>query len=319
MHYVGLFLLLSVASLALGALLAALVLLPFRGAARIAGRPPAVRARALLALRFIPIGAGLLAAGSVASAFIRYEPRQTTEQAGAVLMGLAVWAAMLILAAMLRLGRSALRTARCHRLLRRIGRPITLPALDARVWRVETAFPVAAVSGIFRRRLILAGRLIDECPPDELVAILRHELAHIRRRDNLMRAVFVALPDPLGALRRSGTLERAWQEAVEEAADDDATGAAPAARLALASALIRVGRMVSGRAPDWMPALALFHGDDLERRVRRLVEPAVETRSATRSGYAAITAMVAALAVLAVAVGTRPLHGLLEWAVRNLP
>ena len=74
------------------------------------------------------------------------------------------------------------------------------------------------------------------------------------------------------------------------------------------------------KPPAWMPALALFDGDSLERRVRRLLDPEPLAASETpfRSAGAALVGLVAG-AVAGFAIGSRPLHDVMEWAVRNLP
>jgi hypothetical protein len=89
----------------------------------------------------------------------------------------------------------------------------------------------------------------------------------------------------------------------------------------LAAALVRVGRMATERPPVWMPALALFHGDNLEGRVCRLLDPqAPPTRLEPHERVAgAALCLLTAGTVAWAATGPRTLHTLLEWAVRNLP
>lgn len=79
--------------------------------------------------------------------------------------------------------------------------------------------------------------------------------------------------------------------------------------------------MASEAPPVWMPALALFDGENLERRVRRLLqdEAFAPPRRPSRRAAAAALGMFVAVAALWAAAGPRPLHDLLEWAVRNLP
>ena len=322
MNYERLLILVCVAALSAASALAVLILLPVHARLQgaLARRTPALRARLILALWTAPFVVGIATTVGIAFAFIRYEPRHTTEEAGAVLLALAGWTLLLALLGVCRLGASAWQTFRCHRLVTRCGCRVDVPGFPLPVWRVSAGFPVAAVSGVLNPRLILSGRVLDECPHEELLTILRHEGAHIRRRDNLVRACLLAVPDPFRLLKGTVSFERQWHDAVEEAADDEAVAGNEKARLTLASALVRVGRMATERPPVWMPALALYHGDSLERRVWRLLDPPpsprIEPRQrATGAAICLLTAGVAAWA----ATGPRTLHTLLEWAVRNLP
>ena len=84
--------------------------------------------------------------------------------------------------------------------------------------------------------------------------IVRHELAHARQRDNVARLLLSGLPDVLSLGHQWLGIERAWQDATEDAADELATGDDAQARVCLASALVRVARMV-GSQP--VPALSV--------------------------------------------------------------
>ena len=98
-------------------------------------------------------------------------------------------------------------------------------------------------------RLLVARRVLEQMPGDELQVIVKHELAHARQRDNVARLLLSALPDVLGLGHQWLGIERAWHEAAEDAADELATGDDAQARVCLASALVRVARMVgSGRS-----------------------------------------------------------------------
>jgi Zn-dependent protease with chaperone function len=324
MHYGRLLILVCVAALSCAATLAALAALVADAPIQrvIACRRPRTRARMLFALRAAPFVAGIVASIGLALAFIRHEPRHTTEEPGVVLLLLVAWTVVLGLVGTGRLVGTASKTARCHRLLRRCGQRIELPGFPLPVWRVAVNFPVAAVCGVLKPRLILSARVLDECSPEELQTVLRHEGAHLRRRDNLARAALIALPDAVALLRGDDAIARRWHEAVEEAADDEAVGENAESRLALAAALVRVGRLATATPPDWMPALALFDGDNLERRVRRLLNPPSSPpppRRPVQRTCAAVLGILMAGAVVWTTTGPRPLHDLMEWAVRNLP
>ena len=322
MNYERLLILACAAAFSAGSTLAALIVIPAHARLQrgIARRPARERARLLLALRIMPFAAGVVTTLGVALAFVRYEPRHTTEPAGAVLLLTGGLALLLAVLAAWRLAVAGRQTAKCHRLVGRCGRRIDLPDFPIPAWRINAGFPVAAVSGVLRPRLIISARILDECSADELLAVLRHERAHVLRYDNLVRALVLGLPDILALSKHGDRMMSQWHRAAEDAADDEAVRSGAGARMALAGALVRVGRMATEPPPRWMPALALFDGDDLEGRVRRLLDPEAALPGAGVPRHATVVLSGVLLAAIAWAVtGPRPLHLALEWAVRNLP
>jgi Zn-dependent protease with chaperone function len=323
MNYERLFLFVCMAAVLAGTTLAAAIVVALGGTFRraIVGRAPRTRARLLFSLRVSPLVAGLIASIGVAAAFIRHEPRNTTEEAGAMLLLACGLTLVLLLLAARRAIEVCARTRACHRLLRQHGQQVDIPEFPIPVWRIRSAFPVAAVAGILRPRLILSSRILDSCEDDEVLAVLRHERAHVDHQDNLMRACLVCLPDPLAFSKTSAALLAEWHEAVEEAADDAASGMDERARITLAGTLVRVARMADDAPPDWMPALALFDGDNLEARVRRLLEP--DPAASHRQPFVWIAGALGlsflAAGAVWTAAGPRPLHDMVEWAVRSLP
>lgn len=282
-------------------------------------RGPRQRARLWMTLRFLPCITASIVTVGFGFAFIRYEPRHTAEQTGSVPLLVVALAAALVSAAAWRVGRASWNTARSHRLLTRLAEEVEIADFPLPAWRLPMDFPLAAVSGILRPRLILSSRILDECPADELAVVLRHEAAHARHYDNLTRAWLLACPDALGLSPLGNRLIAEWHHAVEEAADEEAAGADGAARVALAAALVRVGRMSTCGRPSWMPALALYDGHTLEHRVRRLLtrDPDRGVRvDRIRWGIAGAL-MIASAGWLA--TGPRLLHAFVEWGVRNLP
>jgi beta-lactamase regulating signal transducer with metallopeptidase domain len=256
--------------------------------------------------------------------FAAYEPATTTERVGILITALAVSAVWLALLVGRNTVRASLKTAAFTRLTRHCraasGR-FTAARLDqtaGRICVIESSYPVAALSGFFRPRVVLSDRVIRECEPDELEAILAHETAHVDRADNLARALMLSLPDVLAWLPSGRAIETAWSAAAEEAADDEAAGDAPEKRAALAAALVRVAGMAPAAPPEWMPALAFFRGEDLDRRVRRLLEPEPAAGRSVRALEPALVASAAAALVLCASQGPA-LHGAIEWAIRFLP
>jgi len=72
----------------------------------------------------------------------------------------------------------------------RIVRSATPSTIDSRVpVRVSATLREPGVVGILRPMLVLPEKIADCLQPEELAAILEHELCHVRRRDNLWAAL----------------------------------------------------------------------------------------------------------------------------------
>lgn len=162
--------------------------------------------------------------------------------------------------------------------------------LDPQRVRVVPALPNPAFTvGILSPRVYVAGELADRLEHAELVAVLAHEGAHVRRRDPLRISLLRALACTLfwiPALRR---LADDMADEAEVLADD---AAAEGGSLALASAILRLAQW---RQADVHPAAAVqFQQPDLlDRRVRRLVgeEAAPRSHVTRRSLVAAAMAL----------------------------
>lgn len=276
------------------------------------------RARAIGVTRLAPVAIGALAGTAISAAFLRFEPRDTSETPGVLLCLAGSVALALTLDASMRLARSLRAGMRCSRLIR-VGGTRAVSADGTSFWVLDTDYPVAAVTGLFKSRLLLSTRILRECTPAELDAIISHERAHVRRRDNLVRAAMFCLPDPLRFTKAGREMELAWATAAEEAADDAAAGATEERRALLASALVRVAKMANSPMPDWMPGLAFYEGNNLEGRVRRLLgDPRLPNRESFQN-VAAVTALSIAFAFALTETAARGLHTWMELAVQFVP
>ncbi len=303
----------ALAVFALGVSLATL-LVPL-ALARAARASAPFRSDALLRARMLPCAAGLLVTALTLFAYVMFE-RRGTEAVGRVLTGLAVFGVVLFSVAAFRLVRTLHATRRAFREWMRTADPVMLPVMTVPAFAVDASFPVVAVVGIARPRLVIARSVLAACAPDELEAILAHEQHHVDRHDNLKRAAMTALPDPLSWFPASRRLLAAWGDAGEEAADEAASRLGERGRTALAQALIRVARLAApGATPGLLPASALYSGGSLERRVKRLLT--TET-PAPRRANRWIRALAASGTVAAVAA-LDLWHHVIEFAVTELP
>ena len=274
------------------------------------------RARWLLGLRLAPVVCAVLASVALGASFLENEPQETREGAGGILAALSAITVALAALAAIRAVRMMSSESTLWRLMRQCRQWTSMDGSRASI--LDTPYPVAAVAGVLQPRLMLSARVLRECTANEIAAIVAHERAHIRRRDNLTRALFAALPDRGFAPRVTREIEASWTRAAEEAADSEAAGTAAAPRAALAATLIHVSRMADQPPPGWMPQLAFYQGADLERRVRALL-------AAPRRDGAPVVCLELAAVTFAAALGAAifasspDLHRFIEWGVRNLP
>jgi hypothetical protein len=265
----------------------------------------------LLLLRLAPGAAGLVVAcGIVVPAFLLYEPRHAGEAVRGWLLAAAAIGLLLLVAGALRVGAVLRVTRRVAREWSRHALPLDLAGSPVPAFAVDTAFPIVSVVGVLRPRLFVARSVVEACTPTELRAIVAHEAAHVRSRDNLKRLLIAAVPDLLPRPAFAREIEVAWQDAAEEAADAGAVRRFGRPATDLAQAMLVVARLATARPAPALPLSMLFRGGSIERRVRRLLdaEPA-------RNPHAPAVGLVALLVLLGATLtpGTlRFLHGCLE-------
>ncbi len=257
------------AHLALGAALSLSVPAAIRLSERLR---PQLAARLLLLLRLAPTGLSLLmVAGLLAPSYLWLEPRATTEPIGwvclaAAALGLAVWS-LSITRALRAAGRSVRHIRHCQRAARKT----YLRGETAPVWLMEDLAPLVMLAGVLRSRLVISRKVVSALSAEQLSAVLRHERAHSRSRDNFKRLLVLLAPGMLPFFRGFGRLERAWARFAEWAADDFAVGGDSRRSLTLAAALVRVARLGAVPSPPVLVTSLMAKGIDLSARVDRLL------------------------------------------------
>jgi hypothetical protein len=256
--------------------LAAAALVP-RLARRFNADDPARLATKLWRLRTVPVGVGLLMASVAATSYLYFEPHDNTdERTGLVLIGLALFSVSMWISGAGRAVGQMLYTRRTVRPLLEGADSIQLDGLAEPAFLVDTDFPIVAVVGFLKPRLVIARSVLNACPPEEIRAIVAHERAHMTRHDNLRRLAFHSAPDVLGLTGLDRELRASWHSATENSADDTADDEVKSGRVVLAQALIRVARLSPPGPPKPLPISALsalYRGENLDRRVRRLLAP----------------------------------------------
>jgi Zn-dependent protease with chaperone function len=250
---------------------------------RISSWSAASSARALFFLRTVPAAISVLSVLFLLTpAFLIYEPRSGHESVSFNLALLAICGAIGVSVASIRAIASWRATSRLVRDWLQSAKPLHLPEIRIRAFSFEHRFPLIAVVGILRPKLFIAEHVFESLTSEELSAALQHELGHISARDNLKRALMRGCRDLLVIDPFTRSLDRAWLEATESAADDHATRIGGNTSLDLASALVKIARMVPAGMRPTVPAGAFLISDDggqgFRARVRRLLQPDGTTR-----------------------------------------
>jgi Zn-dependent protease with chaperone function len=208
--------------------------------------------------------------------YLAHEPYSTDEFVSKKLGTLAAISAIGVGSAIWRGIRSWLATRSLVRKWLASAAPIKLDGLDVPAFRLPHSFPIIAVVGTFRPRLFIAEHVLESLSGDELAAAIAHEYGHMAARDNLKRSLLRTSRAALLIIPCGRSLDSAWGEAAESAADEHAAQKSSAVALNLAAALVRVARLIPAEAAPVMPSSTfLVGGEDtrgLKARVRRLVE-----------------------------------------------
>ncbi len=222
-------------------------------------------AGALFFLRMFPLAAALSVTGVLAvPSFLLLEPHAIVEPIGGPSLFLALCGVAVVV---LGVGNVLIGIGRTSRTIS--GWLIGAQALQSSpfpVLRTPHGTPPMTVVGIVHPRILISSVAESMLDAAELRSALNHEMAHVRRRDNLKKLLlrFVVFPGMC-------ELESAWLEAAEMAADDTAVSN-PAEALDLAAALIKMCRL-GCLEPSAELSMALLHSPAavMNGRVERLI------------------------------------------------
>ncbi len=175
-----------------------------------------------------------------------------------------------------------------HRILKKmLEKAQVMHAVDLDIGRLN--HPVALTTGLLRPRILISSWFIDSLDREELEAVIAHEVAHIKRRDNFINSLAALAKDILFFLPSSYP---AWHSYLRERekACDDLTVSITERPLALASALLKVGKV---RAQNGLVAriadpssLSLSRANStLQERVKRLTSHSGSTKRNSIANY----------------------------------
>ena len=237
--------------------------------------PARMRAEILFALRVSPPALALISVGLfLIPSYIGYEPYSTSEVVSTKLAMLATVSAVGVAFALWRGFRSWFATRSLLRAWLATAEQIRLDGISTPTFRIQHPFPIIAVVGTIKPRLFVAEHVLQTLSEEEMKAAIAHECGHLAARDNLKRLVLRACRDALMIVPCGRSIDRAWSENAEAAADEHAAGRGSAVALNLASALIEIARMVPAGTKPSMPAGAFILGDEkhgVMGRVNRLL------------------------------------------------
>jgi len=280
-----------------------------------------------------PVIAIIAIAAFMIPSYLVYEPHTTGEFVSWKLGALATLSAIGVGLAVWRGFRSWLATRSLLKDWLASATHIKLNGFDLPAYVVQHSFPIIAVVGAVRPRLFIASHVIESLSEEELIAAIAHEYGHLAARDNFKRSVMRVSRAALLIIPCGRSLDRAWSEASESAADEYAAEQSSLVALNLASALVRIARMIPKGQRQVMPAAVstfLIGGEDfpgVKVRVRRLVELAATDPNLLVSNASLVRFMpwfvLSLIVVVGVTIESRPqvlaaVHSLIEHVVALL-
>jgi len=220
----------------------------------------------LFGIRMLPLAISLAVTFTfTVPSFMLLEPHAIREPVGAIPLVLGLCGLILVLLGILNATAAGLAASRT--IATWVGDGLLVKGESSvPVLRISRVVPALTAAGIFRPLVLMSDAVEAVLNASELRSALRHELAHVRRRDNLKKLLlrFVVFPG-------MAALEVAWSQATEIAADDAAVSTASEA-LDLAAALIKLSRLATfPSAPDI--ATTLIHATlaSVNARIERLI------------------------------------------------
>lgn len=286
------FLLAGVAYLALGSLLAAVIVRC--AGARVIRWEPRARHRALVVLAALPAvtAVGLLFAASLPSLMALAVPALDHCSAhddghahlcfahfpkSGIHTGLLLSLVFLVCYAALRVAFAAFSLVRAARVVAALAKTGEQRA-DLGITLIDTTQTVCLAAGLFRPRVFVSRGLFDILSAEEREVILAHERAHVRRRDAAIASLVRALA--MVHMPRVGSWLVAEIEVAAEQICDEEAAAAVGDRVAVAAAILTVERAAQHTVgPQFDPVAVAFGVRAVERRVEALLAAPLPQKS----------------------------------------
>ena len=268
-------------------------------------------ANSLFAVRIMPLMASVsVTLGIIVPSFLLLEPRSAEESLGPVLVTLGLCCLSLLVWGFSRAVIAQVKTSQALAAWLNGASRIDLNT-QVPVFRTDRDSPPVAVSGVWRPRILVSEAALAILTPAELRTALRHETAHVRYLDNLRKLVF-----RFSAFPGMASLEAAWSEAAEMAADDAAVDSVRDA-LDLAAALIKLSLLGPIRVSVDLTTALL--SDSLPLRLNRLFAWDKKRNAENRSNRGLRTLLLLSTSICLLSAYPDLLvhvHSVTEWLVR---
>jgi len=243
-------------------------------------------------------------------AFVLFEPPGRDERPGLLMAVSAVVAVGYLLTVVARVLSVVRLSRRCTTTWMSDAHALQTPDWGLPAYAIHADYPVVAVAGVLRPRLLIDRRVLESCSAEELCVIADHECAHVKNHDNARRLLIAA------CIGSHSAAAQQWRYAAEVAADARAA-IDPDRAVVLAGALIKIARLAAIGPPPSIPFAAIHDGGSLEIRVQRLLSlNPVPLRNNRRR---LVLACVAVLFIMLAPAGAKILaavHALTELLVR---
>jgi beta-lactamase regulating signal transducer with metallopeptidase domain len=268
-------------------------------------------ARLLFGLRIFPVVvSALITLVFALPAFLLLESGVVDEDLGTLVFS--VCSLLLLAAGLFRVVTAQARTARVVADWME-GASVLDAGAIAPTFQARPGIPLLLLFGVCRPKVLVSETTVALLSSDELRVSVRHEVEHMRARDNLKKLIVHCFPFPGMA-----GLESAWQEAAELAADDAAVSSRREA-IDLAAALVKLSALapVQG-APAFTTGLTDV-SMSVQLRVERLLAWSENQIRGVRSrGWYLLPLILAAVSYAAANYGQALslTHRLTEWFVR---
>ncbi len=236
----------------------------WRGVSPLFRNPAAGSARLLFALRILPLaGSAFITLAFALPAFLRLESGAIDEDMGT--LGFGVCTILLLAAGLYRVVTAQMGASRV--IAEWLEGSLALEDCAAiPTFQAQQGLPPLILYGIAAPKVLISESATALLRPDELRIAVRHEIGHWRSRDNLKKLILHGIPFPGMA-----SLDRAWQEAAEFAADEAAVSNSDDA-IDLAAALIKLSDLVPLREPPAFTTGLVDLSGLVKARVQRLLE-----------------------------------------------
>lgn len=283
--------------------------------------------RVILGLRaFPPVAALIFVGGFLVPAFLLYEPANSGEVVSLRLGAVAGLCLIGVGLASIRIFRSWVSTRSLTAEWLRNSTELTVGGIDIPTHKIQHRFPVIAVVGVLRPKMFIADTVLESLTENEIQAAISHEYGHVKGRDNLKKT-FLTICRSLLILPIGNRLDRYWAQNAEVSADEFASRHGRERSLDLASALVKISRIVPGEVTTELPAGAYIvsnNSDEIASRVGRLLR--LSDQQAKHGGasevfrFAKLAAPMMAVGLFAVHFADRQLllrtHEMIEHFVR---